>query len=236
MTNKTVTLLPDGIHQMAFEEGQPAENGDGYLFTAEEFDLFVERLLTAALADPVPPAGGEVEVLAQFNGLTFNSRRPYDDDKLDDVILEGDGDFCDNNLQAAVWFLENGTELRALVTGLQAEVGALRYDCKVANSVVNSLQSEVGRLSQIGSAYDEAISASNELGYAAMCAADVIRHQANELADLQAELTKALELIGSLDEAWNSHDGKVRFGDLMKKVELLAHQSAPAEEEHEHPY
>lgn len=36
---------PDEIHQMAFEEGQPAEDGDGYLFSAEEFDLFVQRLL-----------------------------------------------------------------------------------------------------------------------------------------------------------------------------------------------
>lgn len=41
----TDELLADEIHQMAFEEGQPADNGDGYLFTAEEFDLFVERLL-----------------------------------------------------------------------------------------------------------------------------------------------------------------------------------------------
>lgn len=41
-------LLPDEMHQMAFEEGQPAEDGDGYLFTAEEFDLFLERLLSRA--------------------------------------------------------------------------------------------------------------------------------------------------------------------------------------------
>lgn len=38
-------LNPDEIHQMAFEEGQPADSGDGYLFTIEEFDLFVQRLL-----------------------------------------------------------------------------------------------------------------------------------------------------------------------------------------------
>jgi hypothetical protein len=35
----------DQIHQIAFEEGQPAENGDGYAFSAEEFDLFIERLI-----------------------------------------------------------------------------------------------------------------------------------------------------------------------------------------------
>ncbi|EOD8990263.1 hypothetical protein ACJ5XE_005769 [Pseudomonas aeruginosa] len=43
---------PDEIHQMAFEEGQPAEDGDGYLFSAEEFDLFVQRLLNSC-ATPV---------------------------------------------------------------------------------------------------------------------------------------------------------------------------------------
>ncbi|MGT0006066.1 hypothetical protein ACVNNF_11175 [Pseudomonas aeruginosa] len=46
---------PDEIHQMAFEEGQPAEDGDGYLFSAEEFDLFVQRLLDSCAA-PVAQA------------------------------------------------------------------------------------------------------------------------------------------------------------------------------------
>lgn len=52
-------LLPDEIHQMAFEEGQPADNGDGYLFTAEEFDLFVERLLKRA----APPAAEQPDTV-----------------------------------------------------------------------------------------------------------------------------------------------------------------------------
>lgn len=47
--------MPDEIHQMAFEEGQPAEDGDGYLFSSEEFDLFVQRLLDACAA-PVAQA------------------------------------------------------------------------------------------------------------------------------------------------------------------------------------
>ncbi|MGV8178427.1 hypothetical protein [Pseudomonas aeruginosa] len=46
---------PDEIHQMAFEEGQPADDGDGYLFSAEEFDLFVQRLLDSCAA-PVAQA------------------------------------------------------------------------------------------------------------------------------------------------------------------------------------
>lgn len=46
---------PDEIHQMAFEEGQPAEDGDGYLFSSEEFDLFVQRLLDSCAA-PVAQA------------------------------------------------------------------------------------------------------------------------------------------------------------------------------------
>lgn len=54
---------PDEIHQMAFEEGQPADNGDGYLFTCEEFDCFVQRLLDSlaawqrAQSAPVVPEG-----------------------------------------------------------------------------------------------------------------------------------------------------------------------------------
>jgi hypothetical protein len=36
---------PDEIMQMAFEEGQPAEDASGYYFELEEFDLFVQRLL-----------------------------------------------------------------------------------------------------------------------------------------------------------------------------------------------
>lgn len=51
---------PDEIHQKAFEEGQPAENGDGYSFTAEEFDLFVERLLSRA----APPAAEQPDTVA----------------------------------------------------------------------------------------------------------------------------------------------------------------------------
>lgn len=46
-------LEPDEINQMAFEEGQPAEDGDGYLFSMEEFDLFVERLLSAHAPEPL---------------------------------------------------------------------------------------------------------------------------------------------------------------------------------------
>lgn len=64
----------------------------------------------------VPPAG-DVEVLARFDALTFNERRLYNDDESEGY-LEGDGDFYNNNLRTAVWFLENGSQLRAHVTRL----------------------------------------------------------------------------------------------------------------------
>ncbi|WNO25064.1 hypothetical protein OKBPHCKP_00035 [Pseudomonas phage LPPA33] len=56
---------PDEIHQMAFEEGQPAEDGDGYLFSAEEFDLFVQRLLDSCAA---PVAQAQHSVPEEFIG------------------------------------------------------------------------------------------------------------------------------------------------------------------------
>ncbi|MGJ5763859.1 hypothetical protein [Pseudomonas aeruginosa] len=56
--------MPDEIHQMAFEEGQPAEDGDGYLFSAEEFDLFVQRLLDSCAAPVAQPEEMPGEILA----------------------------------------------------------------------------------------------------------------------------------------------------------------------------
>ena len=53
----------DEIMQMAFEEGQPADDASGYCFELEEFDLFIERLmsevarLNAAPAQQVVPDG-----------------------------------------------------------------------------------------------------------------------------------------------------------------------------------
>lgn len=35
----------DEINQLAFEHGQPAENGDGYLFSQEQFDAFAESVI-----------------------------------------------------------------------------------------------------------------------------------------------------------------------------------------------
>ena len=88
-------LMPDEIHQMAFEEAQPADNGDGYLFTAEEFDLFVERLLTRT-AQPAAeqPTWGYAKtignLIAQLRTLD-PSTRIYAPHRLDDgrVALDG---------------------------------------------------------------------------------------------------------------------------------------------------
>ncbi|HEP8420973.1 TPA: hypothetical protein VDT97_000812 [Pseudomonas aeruginosa] len=88
---------PDEIHQMAFEEGQPAEDGDGYLFSAEEFDLFVQRLLDSC-ATPVAwaqhsvPDGYRLIRLEHFAAIkaqlnpeqvdAYRGRNIYDEDKV----------------------------------------------------------------------------------------------------------------------------------------------------------
>lgn len=49
----------DEIMQMAFEEGQPADDASGYCFELEEFDLFIERLMSEVArlnAAPAAPA------------------------------------------------------------------------------------------------------------------------------------------------------------------------------------
>ena len=48
----------DQVHQLAFEIGEPDEDGDGYHFSADQLDEFVAKLNRAALA--TQPAAAEV--------------------------------------------------------------------------------------------------------------------------------------------------------------------------------
>ena len=67
----------DEIMQMAFEEGQPADDASGYCFELEEFDLFIERLMSdvarlnaAPVQQVVPDASTKMqwpEVVALVN-------------------------------------------------------------------------------------------------------------------------------------------------------------------------
>ncbi|WP_324628511.1 hypothetical protein [Pseudomonas aeruginosa] len=76
---------PDEIHQMAFEEGQPADDGDGYLFSAEEFDLFVQRLLDSCAA-PVAqaqhsvPEGWYYDAPSQVEAVIIDIRGMWGED------------------------------------------------------------------------------------------------------------------------------------------------------------
>lgn len=52
------------------------------------------------------------------------------------------------------------------------------------------------------------------------------------LLDIGGQLAERDALLRKLDDAWNSHDGKERFGKLMQRVEALsasAEPSAPVE-------
>ncbi|MCO7566396.1 hypothetical protein NJI34_28430 [Pseudomonas sp. S 311-6] len=73
-------LSPDEINQMAFEEGQPAEGGDGYTFTQEEFDLFVQRLLDRAALEHKPAGADD---LAAFNAAFQKAMETGWDDPID---------------------------------------------------------------------------------------------------------------------------------------------------------
>ncbi|MEX5343762.1 hypothetical protein [Pseudomonas sp. I2] len=73
-------LSPDEINQMAFEEGRPAEDGDGYTFTQEEFDLFVQRLLDRAALEHKPAGADD---LAAFNAAFQAAMETGWDDPID---------------------------------------------------------------------------------------------------------------------------------------------------------
>jgi hypothetical protein len=126
---KLVPVEPDQIHQMAFEEGQPAENGDGYLFTAEEFDLFVDRLLTAAA--PVPSAGGEVGIIQ-----CWACRSEFALEAMESN--DGCCPACDSEI-----------DLGGYVTRFQAENAALQQRLNVADQLVDDLKKDKERLDSL---------------------------------------------------------------------------------------
>lgn len=88
----------DEIMQMAFEEGQPADDASGYYFELEEFDLFIERLMSEVArlnAAPVqqvsvPDVSAMARILADRNADACNVNREdnwaiYGQDYIDDV-------------------------------------------------------------------------------------------------------------------------------------------------------
>lgn len=89
----------DEIMQMAFEEGHPADDASGYYFELEEFDLFIERLMSEVArlnAAPVhqvsvPDVSSMARILADRNADACNVNREdnwaiYGRDYIDDVV------------------------------------------------------------------------------------------------------------------------------------------------------
>lgn len=67
--------------------------------------------------------------------------------------------------------------------------------------------------------YDEVLGLTTGLGYMNVTTA---------ISTLRAQLAEASALLHELDDAWNSHDGKERFGRLMQKVEVLSASAEPS--------
>jgi hypothetical protein len=195
MTNKTVTL--------SRELAQDILDG-GYC------KVTVMEQLRAALADPVPPAGGEVEV------------ERYDMSGWGDGMVEReDGAF--------VYFDDH----RAHVTRLQAELSQKSEAFEVAKGM---LQERVKQCTALQSALT---SANADKEAYAQNAIDL----RNRVDALQDELTKARECIANAlgflraDKSIYAQCAIVRYqGVAGYEAMPVAHQPAPAEEEHEHPY
>lgn len=62
----------DEIMQMAFEEGQPADDASGYCFELEEFDLFIERLMSEVARLNAAPAAPAADAGHVFYGMDGN--------------------------------------------------------------------------------------------------------------------------------------------------------------------
>lgn len=101
MNDKTA-LAPDEIHQIAFEEGQPADNGDG---------------VNECKKCPVPPAGGDV-----IGDLISVMRNAVRDD------ANNGGRECFEKARSAEGELRaHVTRLQADVITLEQKINLLRY-------------------------------------------------------------------------------------------------------------
>lgn len=118
-----------------------------------------------------------------------------------------------NNIEIYGWVQSKGPEINLftqeddIVGGWAMEgygIVALLEE-KDVDKEITRLTAENSRLQEIDSAYDDAMCASNELGYACMSAGDVIRHQADELVQSQSELAKARELQPLIDQVGEAY-------------------------------
>ncbi|MEX5343054.1 hypothetical protein [Pseudomonas sp. I2] len=128
-------LSPDEINQMAFEEGQPAEDGDGYTFTQEEFDLFVQRLLDRAALERKPAGADD---LAAFNAAFQKAMEAGWDDPID--------------LARQLWNARGdlGRKPSALIDQLQADLTARDERMDRAEQVLRKVAKLRGTLEQHG--------------------------------------------------------------------------------------
>lgn len=79
----------DEIMQMAFEEGQPADDASGYYFELEEFDLFIERLMSevASLnAAPVQQVSVPDEMRSLAQRLREYNQNPHHINPMSDAF------------------------------------------------------------------------------------------------------------------------------------------------------
>lgn len=139
--------------------------------------------------------------------------------------------------------VEHGLHIETLKTRLeQTEASRDNYQ-RIANERAVSLaelKGEVDRLriswSELQTAYDDAIEASNEIGYACMSAGDVIRNQNDELVEAHALLQKRGTLLGLARRALK---GLAKSGPVIDQIDAAlsasTEPSAPVEIDHDAP-
>ncbi|MBV4553104.1 hypothetical protein HU742_018320 [Pseudomonas sp. SWRI102] len=178
MTNKTITLSRELAEQILKE------------LTSGAVSIGTGAKLRAALADPVPPVGGEPEVL----GYLDHASTYYPG--LESVEQYGQG----RNMRELVD--------RAHVTRLQAEVFELRTALQVANKNTKQVMAQRDTISvQLFKANDDALEYMTKMKRAQ---AEVeewklrCQYNADTAHDLQSELTKAREVEHDLRDRKNS--------------------------------
>lgn len=211
MTNKTITLAPDLACPFCGSKELKQVTDDGIHFTQCKSceatgptgfkrgeDEAIDWNTRAALADPVPPAGGEVEVFrlriqTPCSPPEPNARGLYRSDWIDAIKL---------------------SDHRAHVTRLQAEVERLKEEWDLTALTVDTVQRKADQLQESLQLEQEATAKWQETAIA----------MGAQQQALQSELTKARELLNQAHPCTVNDDPELS----LEIGTFLSNQSAPA--------
>lgn len=231
----TYDLASDLREYLAANPGAPAQQGQGEPMPKMQWPEIVKLVndVLGCEAHVFPCERGSIG--HEMTGINFNSlariidrvRIHADPAEVEQLITDcwaacgGKGDVNRESLLAALRAMDEAEDERDHeVARLELEIEQLRLNLTLNDDA--SIQDECVRTEN--RTLDAEVERLRRCLRTEVEAGDSWKREAEELRN---QLAEAQALLRDLDDAWNSHDGKKRFGKLMQKVESLSASAEP---------